>query len=68
MALFVAADLADVGARVAVFAAAVHVLQFLAIAIPGFLVMWTDPEARHLIRLSRQAEEHLPDSDSAERE
>lgn len=60
MALFLAVDVADVGARVAVFAASVHVLQFLVIAIPGFIVMWTDPEARHLIRLSRQAEDKAP--------
>jgi glycosyltransferase 2 family protein len=63
LALFVAVDLADVGTRVAVFAATVHVLQFLVIVIPGFLVMWTDQEARHLIRLSSQAEEAVPDAD-----
>lgn len=60
MGLFVAIEVADIGAKVAVFAASVHVLQFLVITIPGFIVMWTDPEARHLIRLSRQAEDQVP--------
>ena len=60
MALFVATEVAAVGTRVAVFAAAVHILQFLVIVIPGFFVMWIDPEARHLIRLSRQAEDAVP--------
>lgn len=63
MALFLAVDVAEVGAKVAIFAATVHVLQFLVIALPGFFVMWTDPEARHLIRLSGQAEQHLPSAD-----
>lgn len=56
MALFVAVELAEVGARVAVFAAGVHILQFLVIALPGFFVMWTDPEARKLIQISREAQ------------
>lgn len=70
MALFLAIDVAgatsDVGAKVAVFAASVHILQVLVIIIPGFIVMWTDPEARHLIRLSSEAEdETLPAEDIA---
>ncbi len=64
LALFVATEVGDVGARVAVFAAAVHVLQFVVIVIPGFFVMWVDPEARHLIKLSRQAEEAVPHEES----
>ncbi|AWV90126.1 lysylphosphatidylglycerol synthase transmembrane domain-containing protein [Bradymonas sediminis] len=65
IALFLAIDVAEVGAKVAVFAATVHVLQFLAIIIPGFVVMWTDPEARHLIRLSSEAEEESPSAEDA---
>ncbi|QDG54064.1 flippase-like domain-containing protein [Persicimonas caeni] len=64
LALFVAVEVAEVGAKVAVFAAAVHVLQFLVIVIPGFFVMWSDPEARHLIQLSKQAEEAVPHEDA----
>ncbi len=64
-ALFLAIEATDVGARIAVFAATVHILQFLIIALPGFFVMWTDPEARHLIRLSRQAEEAVPAAEAA---
>jgi uncharacterized protein (TIRG00374 family) len=63
LALFLATEVGDVAARVAVFAATVHVLQFLVIVIPGFFVMWTDPEARHLIKLSGEAEEAAPQAD-----
>jgi hypothetical protein len=61
MGLFLATSAAGVGTRVAVFAATVHVLQFVVIALPGFFIMWVDPEARHLIQLSRQAEEAVPE-------
>lgn len=37
------------------FAATLHVLQFLIIAAPGLWIMWRDPEARHLVRLSQRA-------------
>jgi len=57
IALFVALD--QVGGRVAVFAALVHVLQFVVIVVPGFWVMWTDPAARHLIRISEDAQEQI---------
>lgn len=57
LALFVA--IAAVGAEVAVFAALVHVLQFVVIVLPGFWVMWTDPAARHLISISRDAQEQI---------
>lgn len=55
--LFLAVELTDVGSRVMVFAATVHVLQFLVIVIPGMVLMWVDPESRNLIRLSAEAEE-----------
>lgn len=61
--LFLPLEVGDLGTRVMVFAAAVHILQFAVITIPGFLVMWTDPEARHLIRLARQAERAVPDEE-----
>lgn len=57
LALFVALD--QVGGRVAVFAALVHVLQFIVIVLPGFWVMWTDPAARHLIQISEDAQERI---------
>jgi uncharacterized protein (TIRG00374 family) len=63
LALFLVVEVADVAAKVAVFAATVHVLQLLVIVIPGFLVMWIDPEARHLIKLSSQAEKAAPQPD-----
>ena len=65
MGLFLAIEATGVGTSVAVFAATVHVLQFVVIALPGFLIMWVDPEARHLIQLSRQAEEAVPDEEPA---
>lgn len=65
MGLFLAIEMSGVGTRVAVFAATVHVLQFLVIALPGFLIMWVDPEARHLIKLSRQAEEAVPEEEAS---
>lgn len=57
MALFVALELTEVGAQVAVFAATVHILQFGVIVLPGVLLMWLDPESRNLIRLSQEAQE-----------
>ncbi|MBA2664549.1 MAG: flippase-like domain-containing protein [Bradymonadaceae bacterium] len=56
MALFLAIELTPIGTRVAVFAATVHILQFVVIVLPGVLLMWLDPESRHLIRLSQEAE------------
>ncbi|MFU8805773.1 MAG: lysylphosphatidylglycerol synthase transmembrane domain-containing protein, partial [Bradymonadaceae bacterium] len=56
LGLFVLLEIAEVGTLVALFAASVHILQFIVIVIPGFVVMWLDPRARHLIRLSREAE------------
>ena len=47
------------GVEVTAFAACVHILQFLVIVIPGFVVMWFDPESRHLISLSGQASEQV---------
>lgn len=61
LALFVVLD--AVGVKVAVFAALVHVLQFVVIVAPGFWVMWTDPAARHLINLSKEAREQIDESD-----
>jgi uncharacterized protein (TIRG00374 family) len=63
-ALFVAIEVGEVAATVAVFAATVHILQFLVIVVPGFFIMWTDPEARHLIKLSSEAEEAAPQADA----
>lgn len=57
LALFVAIE--AVGAKVAVFAALVHILQFVVIVAPGFWVMWTDPAARHLLKISREAQEQI---------
>jgi glycosyltransferase 2 family protein len=56
LGLFVALEVAEVGAQVGLFAATVHVLQFIVIVLPGFAMMWLDPQSRHLIRLSREAE------------
>lgn len=44
------------GVRAAAFGALLHILQFIVIVIPGFIVMWSDPDARHLVRLSEEAE------------
>jgi len=55
LALFVVLE-GTAGVAAGAFAATLHILQFLVIAIPGFVVMWSDPEARHLIRLSREAD------------
>jgi len=57
LALFVVLE--QVGGRVAVFAALVHVLQFVVIVAPGFWVMWTDPAARHLIQISQDAQDKI---------
>jgi len=62
LALFVAIE--AVGAKVAVFAALVHILQFVVIVIPGFWVMWTDPAARHLLRISREGQEQIEREES----
>ena len=53
MALFIAMETFEV--QVVAFAATVHVLQFLVIVVPGFIVMWIDPSSRRLIALSNQA-------------
>ena len=65
LGLFLALELAAVEARAAAFAAALHILQFAVIVVPGLGVMWADPESRHLIRLVRQADEEV-DEEAAE--
>jgi uncharacterized protein (TIRG00374 family) len=57
LALFVGLAAADSGARVGAFAATLHVLQFLVIVLPGFLVMWLDPDSRDLVAMAEQASE-----------
>lgn len=64
MALFVATSVGDVGPRVAVFAATVHLLQFVVIVVPGFLIMWSDPGARRLMHLSQNAQAAVPGGDA----
>lgn len=61
LALFVAMDV--YGGKAAVFAALVHILQFLVIVVPGFWVMWTDPAARHLISISREGQQRIDRDD-----
>lgn len=46
-------------AQATAFAATVHILQFLVICSPGFVIMWLDPNARHLVSLSERAREEL---------
>ncbi len=55
--LFLAVELSEVGTQVMVFAATVHILQFLVIVVPGMLLMWLDPQSRNLIRMSAEAEQ-----------
>lgn len=55
LGLYIAAE-GTAGVAAGAFAAGLHILQFLVIAIPGFIVMWSDPESRHLIRLSQEAD------------
>lgn len=57
VALFLAVELSDVGTQVMMFAATVHILQFLVIVAPGMLLMWLDPQSRNLIRMSAEAEQ-----------
>ncbi len=45
------------GVEVTAFAASVHILQFVVIVVPGFVVMWLDPGSRNLIQLSEAAAE-----------
>jgi hypothetical protein len=59
LALFVSIE--QFGAAVACLAALVHVLQFLIIMVPGFVVMWMDPEARHLLALSQAGQSTVSD-------
>lgn len=68
MALFVALDQVEISARAAAFAATVHILQFIVIALPGFIVMWLDPSTRHLIALSEQANSALDQDGAAQPE
>lgn len=56
LAMFVSATLL---AQVTAFAATVHILQFVVICTPGFVIMWLDPNARHLISLSQRARDEL---------
>ncbi len=57
LSLFVVMEL--FGVEATAFAASVHILQFLVIVLPGFVVMWFDPESRHLISLSGEATEEV---------
>ncbi len=59
LALFVAFEAAGAEVAVFAFAALVHILQFVVIVVPGFWVMWTDPAARHLLTISREAQDSI---------
>lgn len=61
--LFVPLAQADIGAKVAIFAPAIHILQFIVIVIPGFFVMWTEPKARHLVKLAMEARHEFGDGE-----
>lgn len=54
LALFVATE-GVAGVQAGAFAALLHILQFVVIATPGFIVMWLDPDTRHLIAMSEAA-------------
>lgn len=54
LGLFVSLEV--LGAEATAFAAAVHILQFVVIIVPGFAVMWLEPESRHLIRLADESQ------------
>ena len=53
VALFVALE-GTAAVQAAAFAAVLHILQFVVIVGPGLVVMWSDPQARHLIRLTEE--------------
>lgn len=55
LSLFVVLEM--FGVEVTAFAASVHILQFVVIVVPGFVVMWMDPGSRNLIALSSAASE-----------
>lgn len=59
LALFVAIEQPDVAVRVGAFAATLHVLQFVVIVVPGFGVMWVDPETRHLVSVASRANKQV---------
>ncbi len=61
MALFVAVDADALGPRVAAFAVLVHLLQLVVIVVPGFLIMWLDPDSRDLIGLAAKPLPDAPD-------
>lgn len=62
LALFVAVDDPAVAPKAGAFAALVHVLQLVVITLPGAVVMWVDPQSRHLIQLADEAQEQLDPS------
>lgn len=45
------------GVAAGAFAALLHILQFLVILVPGLVVMASDEESRHLVRLSTEADQ-----------
>lgn len=55
MGLFVALGAGGEAGTVGAFAATLHVFQFAVIVVPGFLVMWADPEARNLVSVATDA-------------
>ena len=57
LALFVAIKEPAMAAKVGAFAALVHILQLAVITLPGFVVMWLDPQSRNLIRIAEQAQQ-----------
>lgn len=61
LGLFVSVEL--FGPQVAAFAGIVHILQFVVIVIPGFIVMWLEPQSRRLIALSQGANAQVQGSD-----
>lgn len=60
LALFVATT-GVAGVAAGAFAALLHILQFVVITTPGFVVMWFDPQTRNLIALSEEAAQEQTD-------
>jgi len=54
--LFLATESPSIGGRVGAFAGLLHILQFVVISIPGFVVLATDKEARQLVRQTALSE------------
>jgi hypothetical protein len=57
LGLFLATSQPDVGVRVVAFVATIHILQFVVITTPAFLVMWFDPQTRGLTSMTSLDEE-----------